>query len=206
MTHSASAVWIIDCTERRNRLLERTAQAVSSCKAAAHVAVNAVARYQDVALGDLPTLILWHMGGRQDTQEGGYLARQIKSCAWRQSLWIAGFSGDDRTPELSIGLPKEGDRFAVLWKVNTTKDVFWEALAKTIGLWTKQAGALSKGDLESAWLGFDPELEAKLEILAALFEGRETREEYLQRLSDSHRSVIERGEDIASLRTAFLLD
>lgn len=204
MTHEAATIWVIDCTARRVRLKERAAHAVGTAGSAASVEVRPLAKFhEDVARGDTPTLIIWHVGGRQRTEEGGYLSRQIKACAGRERTWIAGFSGDDREPELCRGLPMESGRVAVLWKANTTKGAFWEALDRTVTLWATRIGDLEVGELEAAWLGFDPELEAKLEVLAAVLDGKQPSDEFVQRLSHSERAVLSKSEDIASLRAAF---
>ena len=166
-------VWIIDCEDtRRSQLQAVITDAVRSRDI--HVNVRAAVKFQDVTLGDVPTLAFWHVGDRQNQAEQGFLGRQVNTCAKRPSFWIAGFTGGLIARQLQAALPEEAETFRVKRDADGSdvSNEFAKIVRDTVTQWISTDGAFGPHGLQRAWLGVDPLLEAKLDFLATRLEGR----------------------------------
>lgn len=174
---------IIDCDDERRSL-------VKARIAAQAPAASVTAASTHGPLPGLPLLVLWHVGDRQQERDEYRVGEQIRAALLGPATYVAGFTGGAIGRDYVDDMPPEGDRFVINDGASAAEipERFGEAIDKLVRRWAA-SGEFHSGELAQAWVGMDPVLEAKLDVLTSLLMAKPTLAESSLRLL-SGRQVV----------------
>jgi len=160
------AIVIVDCDPDRRPLL-------AQCVARANGGVAPQTVDTLPATLDQQTLVICHVGNRQHEHEGGALGRRLSDATAKSRCILAGFTGGNISPHFVRLMPAQGGEFVINDRASSAEvnELFGGDIKRLVDAWSSPSSKVSCEWLAQAWIGYDPALEAILEILSDLLIG-----------------------------------
>ena len=157
---------IIDCDAQRRPIFAARAKLYAG---GADVIACSSCSEQEVGPTDL---VFCHVGDRQHKHESGALGGHLTKFAKYGGCFVAGFTGGTISSDFLKRMPAESRSFVVNRGASAgmLTSSFGDAVDRVVRAWVSKEGRPGPTDIAIAWIGFDPLLEAKLEVLSALLE------------------------------------
>jgi hypothetical protein len=176
-------VAIIDCRDERRLVLERVARLVTAD----------VTPLDFLGKADLsPDVLLLHVGADQEADDD---IEQVLS-RFQGGTWVLCYYGGAPVPAAeNCASPNVAVFHASVGSISPSED-FVRTVQKVLARWPERA-TLAEEWFRETVTGFDPVLEAKLDVLEAILKGEQPAADRLKRLMGSYRKAFgESGEVI----------
>lgn len=160
------AIVVVDCdADRRPALVECVTQADGGVAPRATEVVPTII--------EPGVLLICHVGDRQHEKENRILGQKLRDAAAHSHCTIAGFTGGSISPDFLRQMPPQGHVFVINDRASWKRlDATFETdIRRLVAAWRRHDGKLVGERLAQAWIGYDPGLEAILDILVALSKG-----------------------------------
>ena len=160
------AIVIVDCDAARRPLL-------AQCVAQANGGIAPLAADAMPQVPEPGTLLICHVGDRQHEHESRALGQKMTNAITHSHCILAGFTGGNISPHFVRQMPPQGNEFVVNDRASFAElsDSFEADIRRLVAAWLRHSGKLSGDRLAQAWIGYDPALEAILEILSDVLKG-----------------------------------
>lgn len=160
------AILIVDCDDDRRPLL-------AQCVAQASGGVTPLMADALPQVLNEGTLIICHVGNRQHDHEARSLGQKLRDGITNVRCIVAGFTGGNISPHFVRQMPPQGNEFVINDRASSgeVNDLFRADILRLVQAWKAHTGRLNGEWLAQAWIGYDPGLEAILELLSDLIRG-----------------------------------